>query len=487
MKRLYSFVVLLTFACSASSQYMRSSPKDLFDFYPKGIHYLSDSTAIAACSRVGMDEKELVFIDKKALITNTLDIPGTVFNLAGYKGNVLAFYFNERKRDHEDSDIHVLLIDVTQRRVIADKEVYKISGHDQIEGMVGKDDNGEFSYLLIRKSGLTYDPGGDPSEKETILYNKTRSLEVLTLSEDLAPSIHSLAGAVMNGYFINAISDNKGRITVLSHANGLLTAEKYDRTGLLLRTLTQSMELYNGKKSFFVECIGQHDPANDDRLVISIKHSGIKAKTMLMSVYLFDFAAEKGFISGAVALDKNFTNWIIHDPQMPNPDDFRYPRSLQPISVSFIEDRILVCNAENYGLTKTRSDRRMHYYTYYGRGAIVSIFDAQLHLQHRTLISRNAETYWCGLSTGIRNGKLEILGNEGTKATKYGFFCYRIDPETGALERKEMEMDTLMRQHPVDPNVILRFRDHLVVTHPVPDSVHYIDLSCYMHTVPYIP
>ncbi|HVU56158.1 MAG TPA: hypothetical protein VHD83_13930 [Puia sp.] len=487
MKRLYSFVILLFFTCSAFSQYMRSSPSDLFNFHPKGIHYLSDSTAIAACSQAGEREKELVFINKEALITNILDVPGIVFDLAGYKGNVLVFYYNEQERSHEDSDIHVVLIDVVKQRIVADKEIYKIPGHDQIESMVGKDNNDEFSHLLIRTSRLPYYPGGDPDEKEIRLYKTTKSLKVLTLSENLEPSTHSLASVVMNGYFITTMADKKGMITVLGHANGLLTAERYDRSGLLLQTLTQPMELYCGKKSFFVECVRQYDPANDDRLAISIKYPDLKGKTAMMSVYLFDFAAKKGLTSGTVALDKNFTNEIVHDPQMPDPAVFRHPRSLHPVSVSFIGDRILFCNEEAYGLAKTRHDRRMHYYTFYGQGGIVSIFDTQLHLQHRTFISRNTETYWNGLSSGIRNGKLEIFGNEGSEATKYGFFCFRIDPMTGALERKEMEMDSLWRQRPVDPDVILRFRDHLVVTHPVPDSVYHTDLNCYMHTVPYLP
>lgn len=87
----------------------------------------------------------------------------------------------------------------------------------------------------------------------------------------------------------------------------------------------------------------------------------------------------------------------------------------------------------------------------------------------------------------MRNGKVQLLGNEIWGPAKYGSFCYTIDPEKGTIERKETDWGSVMREYPLDIRSIFWFPKNQVVSHMSGNNFFGRHVDCYINTVPYLP
>jgi hypothetical protein len=183
-------------------------------------------------------------------------------------------------------------------------------------------------------------------------------------------------------------------------------------------------------------------------------------------------------------LDDDFTKEITHDPQMQHPKRFKRLNWLIPATLDFVGDRIVICDDAQYVSTGNSAT------VYSSEGGIVSIYDDQLHLQHRAFMYRMYDTFidlGRGFSSGVRDGKVMLLANEITGIAKYGLFAYIIDPEKGTLEKKETDQGLVMREYPADLRSVFWFRKDWVISRGAGSYFFGKHVDCYINPVPYLP
>jgi hypothetical protein len=484
MKNLFLYILPCLLSASVFSQ--KKDKAEEYPFLMKEILYLSDATGVGNLEYSENKKAGLAFVNDAAGMTKELNIPGRILGISKWNGQVLVLYVYEWHNE-PIREVHAAVVNVHSTSIVTDKVIYKNPGVEGIQCLVGNTGDGDFRYLLVRTTALTGDPGKSLSSKEYRKWISTKALQVIRLSDNLDPAVQPLSSAAVNGSFISAFTDRKGTATIMAYAGGMLVAEKFGQDGGLIKKLSSSLECYDGDDDFVISSIGKYDPANDDRLVFSIRNPPPKGHKKLLTTFLFDFSAGKSFSSGTVVLDKDFSKEVTGDPQITSTKHFKDLESLTPATIDFIGDRILVCNEEQYTWSMNTRDAAMRYDS---EGGILYMYDTQLHLQHRLFIDRTYETFidlGRGYSTHVKDGKLLLFDNELAGIGKYGNYCYVADPQKGTIEKKTMEWGNVMKQYPVDIRTVFWFKKNLLVSHPSGNYFFGKHVDCYLSAVPYQP
>jgi hypothetical protein len=195
MKNLYPLLLLCLFISRSHAQ-KKEKPEE----YPWMMNeriYLSDSTGVGN-QEFSSKKSGLVFVNNNAQVSKGLETPGRTLGIAKWKGNVLVFYVSEWD-GKPVKEIHALLADAKTKTVLSDKVIWQNPGDAQIECRIGKDEEGQFRYLLIRTSALTGDPGRSLSDKELKKKLTTTALQALLLSDKMEATLQPLSSAVTGG------------------------------------------------------------------------------------------------------------------------------------------------------------------------------------------------------------------------------------------------------------------------------------------------
>jgi len=463
MKKFSTFLPLLLSITLGFAQKKEKAPE--WPWQISDILYLSDSTGVGKLAY--SDKKSgMVFVNEKGIVEKEVPLPGHVFGFGKSKSNILAFYSNEWD-GKPMKEIHAILVDAKTKGVLFDKLVYTNTGENQLDCSLGKDNGGNLSYLLIRTTGLTGDPGRTLSEKEEKKLNTTTALTALFLSDKGEATLRQLPSAAIGGLFLSAYTNRKGEIAIVSELNDQVVAEKFGLDGLLQKKLTSALEFPEDhpSNSFWSHRVGRFDPTTDNTLAFSINNQDHRKRHMLLSLFVFDFATGKVLTNGSSTLDKDYFKQMKDNPELTKTKHFKDVENLKPDGVVYIGDKLAICNQIQYIWSMGQQGSATRYTS---EGAIVSIYDRQLKLLHQFFLDENYECFidiGRGFSYAIRDGKLLLFGNELAGIGAYDNFYYALDTEKFTMEKKKPEWGAVMKSYPVDPATVFWFHKSLLKTH----------------------
>lgn len=430
----------------------------------KSILYLSDSSGVGSLEY--SDKKSgLAFVNQTGEVEKELSLPGHVFGIGKWKGNIVCFY-SDAWDDKVDKEIHAVLVDARKKTILSDKLVYQNPGDVQLDLSMGNDNRGNFYYLLIRVTGLTGNTGRSLSNKEEKKLSATTALTAVFLSDKLEPSLRQIPSAAIGGVFLSNYTNRKGDITVLTEMDDQLIAEKFGQDGQLQKKLTSALEFPQDRPStYWAHKTGQFDPSSDDILSFSIRNFDHKGRHSLLSLFVFDFARGKVLTTGPTTLDKDYFKQLKENPELTKSKHFKQVEDLTPDGVSYIGDKLAVCNEIQYTYSLGQQGSATRYAS---DGAIVSVYDRELHLQHQFLLDKTYEAFinmGRGFSYAIRDRKLLIFGNELAGIASYNNFYYVLDMDKFTMEKKVPEWGNVGKSCPVNTNTVFWFNNGILKDH----------------------
>jgi len=462
MKNLLSVLfVLLSFTGSFAQK--KEKPTE-YPWQIRNIVYLSDSTGVG---NLGYSDKKsgLAFLNQNGQVEKELSLPGNVTEIGKWKNNILCIYINEFA-GKPAKEIHAALVDAKKRTILSDKLIYQNQGDIQLDLTPGKDNAGNFYYLLIRTTALAGDPGRTISEKEEKKLGSTTALTALYLSDKLEPTLRQLQSAAIGGIFLSSFTNKKGEIAILTESNDQLIAEKFGQDGQLQKKLTTALEFPDDRRSTYSSHrAGRFDPNADDLLAFSIENGDHKNHHSLLSLFLFDFATGKVLTNGPSILDKDYFHQMKDNSELTKTKHFKDVEDLKPDGVLFIGDKLAVCNQIQYLWSLPQQGAAVRFTS---EGAVLSLYDKQLHLLHQFFLDMYYECFMDvgrGLSYHLRDGKLLVFGNELAGVGAYGNFCYALDLNKFSVEKKIPEWGNVMKSYPVDPQTVFWFDKSILKNH----------------------
>jgi len=482
MKNLFTLLLLSLFLQQGFAQ-KKEKPEE-WPWQIKNILYLSDSTGVG---NLEYSEKKsgLVFVNQNGQVEKEVSLPGHVFGIAKWKGNILGIYSNAWD-SKVDKEIHAVLLDAKKRTILSDKLIYQNPGDIQLDCSMGNDNRGNFNYLLIRVTGLTGDPGRTLSEKEQKKMGATTALTALFLSDKLEPTLKQLSSAAIGGLFLSNYTNRKGDIAIISELDDQLIAEKFGQDGQLQKKVSGPLEFAQDRPStYWSHITGRFDPSSDDLLAFSIKNYDHKGRHSLLSLFVFDFAGGRALTNGTVTLDKDYFKQLKQDPELTRSKHFKDVENLTPDGVVYIGDKLAVCNEIEYTWAMGQQGSATRYTS---EGAIVSIYDRQLHLLHQFFLDKTYEAFidiGRGLSYHIRDGKLLLLGNELAGIGAYSNFYYVLDPEKFTMEKKKPEWGNVGKSAPVNTLTVFWFNNSILKNHSAENYFFGKHVNSYLAKVSY--
>jgi hypothetical protein len=443
------------------------------------IVYTSDSSG-AGIFRASKKKAGVVFVKENGEVEKEVSIPGYLLEIGKWKGNILVIYTTEWD-SKVDKELHAALVDSKTKAILSDKAIYQNPGNNNIETRVGNDEDGNFNYLLVRTSAAAGNHNSAYAEEAKSV--ATTALTAVFLSDNLEASVKQLPSVAIGGLFLYNYTNKRGEIFIVSHSGGQVVVEKFGQNGQMLQKVASPVDMY-AKGQWLHKGIGRFDPATDDLLAFSIANLNSK-KDNTISLFIFDLKKGKVLTNGTQELNKDYFKQLKADPEMTKSKQFKDIEDLKPDGIIYMGDKLIVCKdiKEDVPPPGPGSAAR-----YKGLGAIISVYDRQLHLLHEFFIDKHYECFineGRGLSYHIRNGKLLAFDNEDTGIASYGNFYYVIDPEKYTIEKKTPEWGNLMKSYPVEISTLFWFRNSIVKSHSAGDNFFGTHIDSYIQKINY--
>lgn len=424
--------------------------------------YTSDTTA-ATVLEYNDKKRSLGFITQDGMLEKEVPLTGSnIIGLCKWKGDILCIYTDEEDNTRK-KDIHAILVDPKTKSVLAEKVIYSNPGDRQIDLTAAKDAQDNFHYLLMRNTPVTRGRIRPFEYYFNVKMQETTGLTALYLSDQLQPSLKTMASACIGGTFLSSVTDDKGQTTILSAAGDQLIAEKFSPEGQQQQKLTAPFEYTPQGFNYLRVWTAQFDPANRNILTFSVTHY---TRRSFLSLYVFDFESGKIAFQQKDELNKDYFRTFKDNQDLKSTKNFKSVEDLKPDNIIYTKDRLVVFNEIRYDYDPGGKWATIQE----ADGVIVSIYDRQqYHLLHQFFLDRHQESkihVGLGLSYAVRDGKIHAFGCENlhTLAYHYGNFYYVIDPEKIVAERKTPDWGSNPTTDPVETSTIMWFRNYILRT-----------------------
>jgi hypothetical protein len=446
--------------------------------------YTSDSTGVASLTYSG-DKTGLAFINQDGVLEKELPLPCNTIGIGKWNGDIIAFYINEFDYRSVTRQIHAVLIDAKTKSILADKVVYNNPGDNMLSWEMGNDDRGNFAHLLIRVTGQDKAPGRTLDEKEQQQMDETTAMSILSLSDDLKPTLKPLASAAIGGIFFDNYTNTRGEATIVSYANDRLVAERFGTDGQLLKRIETPIDYAYLYFDWNDSRRGRLDPGTGDTLTFSMAHTDHRKKSSLLSLLVFDLKDGKTLFQQTSQLNKEYLQQCCDSLPLVRSKHFKPIQYLKPDGIIYVGDKLVVFNEIRYNWSMPQNGVSLRFDS---EGVIVNFYNNKYHLLRQLFLDRFYECYFNmgrGLSYCIRDGRILAFGNEQPHAFGYGSFCYSIDPETFTAEKRRLEWGDIPKTSPVDLNTLFWFRNTIVNNHNSNEYMFGSHLNSYLGKVDY--
>ncbi|HEY4107595.1 hypothetical protein [Puia sp.] len=483
MKNLCILLLLLS-ATPAFSQKSAASPKQKWQIYK--IAYTSDSTGVAL---LDYNEKRsgIVFLSQDGSIQKELPLPGEVWELAQWRGKVLAFYCDTWGKGWTvKKNIHALLIDPGTKAIVGDQLIYNNESGNMLDCTVNCDHQGNFHFFLVRTTGQKGDVGNEKSWKEYNRLRNTVALSAVYFSDSFKPVVVPLTGAAIGAdIYLGNYSNKAGEIGIVSFTKGVITAEKFGRDGKLQKTVTCPFEYSSDYWDYDNSIRGMFSPNDKDALVFSVANPDDRSRHRNIGSFVFDFASGQTKTLESVQLNKDYFRSFKNNPDLEKTKHFKEVEAFRPAGIFFIGDTLVVTKEIRYEeIVPPPSPVTI----WHGNGAIMSFYDKQYQLLHQVFLDKRYEAFMNlgrGLTYHIRDGKIYAYANILAGIGRLGNVCFVVNPKSYTVETKTPDWGDVTTSAPTLIEDMFWFRDKLLEDRTTEHYMFGAHIGSYLVTAAY--
>jgi hypothetical protein len=407
-------------------------------------------------------------INDKGKVEWQIPVPGYIFGMGKFKGNIILFYTEEHNhtRGYEEiKAIHAAIVSLKQKRIISDKIVFNNKKRSLATPYILNDPSGNFNTLLIRNSAFT----GTFLVREGFATDiKTAVTETLTridVSDELAPVEKQLESAAIGGSFAGICPGQGKDFYIISVSNNQAIAEKF--TGQEKPSQKLSTNISYKDKSY-VSAVAGFDSYSGDAVDVSLKYENME-KDKPVGLFRFDFSAGK-----ALASDNIFDKSKLLDHK--KIDD------LYPVKVLETKDNIILIKEIEF-TGHERQDME-----YIKEDGIVDIYSKDMHLVKEEILAKGYEARiytLTGISGHVKDGKLYVVTMEQYERVRYKDFLYTFDIPGGLKNKKILERSDARIEVMLDTDNAIWFPESFVIPRVSFRSHSFIKYNTELQTVSY--
>jgi hypothetical protein len=441
MKTLYLCLLLL-----AGTTTFAQAPH--FPWIVNQIILTADSMGVARLFT--REHDEVGFVQPDGTITNEIPVSGRIVGFGKWKGDIVALYMEDGQDYKVKKEIHAMLIDGRNRKSVMDKVIYTNTGGKLTMIKSINDDQDNFQYLLIRTTEQDGNSNMDAGGKEQTRTLATAALASIGLTADLKPVSVTLSSTAVGADYIAAFANHKGELSVISHANDQIVAEKFSPDGHLQLKLTAPLDFTLTRGWMEDNIRGLFDPRNNETLTFALTAKDHRDKHLVLSYFVFDFAAGKVPLQQSSVLDGDYRRQFKDNPDWKAARNCKNVEEQRPDGIIYLNDKLVIFSEIRYMEMPPRPDAAARFET---EGAIASIYDRQFHLVHQLFLDKNLECFTnagYGLSYHVRNGKIYAFGTELDGIAKYRNALFIIDPNNNAVSKITPDYGDGSRQDPIN-------------------------------------
>lgn len=338
---------------------------------------------------VGKDKWGVVKINENGKVLWQLNLTDPVVGIGMFNENIIAICVDDK---YKTVKVSATIINPATGKQLREKLIYQNPTSNQLEVKVQNKPDGSFNNILIRISDFKVKSGFNfsGSREDQLATNK---MQVLYIGADLSIKPIEIRTSISIDAYCGSLLDKSGNIFISGTANNQLYAFKFSADGVEKQKLFTPLV----DKSSGPSCLLAFDEANDNRIIIALRHN-IDKKTPAIQLVSFDFANLKTNFSQDEELEKEYAKAI-------NLEHVKgtYTGGLKPIDD--LEIRGIVQSQNKIAVIKeirtSSYNDRSSSTTYFNNAWIVSLYDKDLkHLKTFGLDKQFQVFAYAGLSIG---------------------------------------------------------------------------------------
>jgi hypothetical protein len=345
-------------------------------------------------------------------------------------------------------EIHAMLIDTRTRKSVADNVIFTNTSGKLPMATVIDDDQGDFHYLLIRTTEQNGNSDVNAGDKEKTRVLATTALAAITLTPDGRPAVTTLPSTAVGADFVAAYANRKGELSIISHANDQIIAEEFGLDDRLQKKLTAPLD-YTPTLDYDEDNIrGLFDPRNNETLTFALTAKDHRDKHLVLSFFVFDFAAGKIPLQQSSVLDGDYRKQFKDNPDWKAVKNVKNVEEQRPDGIVYLNEKLVIFTDIRYTVMPRGSGATR----FESEGAIANVFDSQYHPVHQFFLDKNFECFinnGRGLSYHVHNGKIYAFGSELDGVAKYRNALFIIDANNNTLSKITPDYGDGSKQHPV--------------------------------------
>jgi hypothetical protein len=409
--------------------------------------------------RYGRKDYGFGVVSSKGVMNWQIPVPGFPLGMGKFKNNVVVFYtFTNPDVAVVIKEIHAALIGINEKKIIEDKVVYENESKYSIDAFVLNDPGDNFTYLLVRTSGLKGLLAMGTIGAEAKI-NETTQLRTISLENNLAPHSKDVKSIALESVFVSACTGVNNDLYVSSFSNDQLITEKFDSDGKLTGKLSTDVSLRT--KSKFFPLI-KYDSLQGNCVDVAIAYAN-NHKDDVIRLFRFNFNDQKAYSTEETILNKDYVKHLEQTQgEKTRLSNFKSIDELYPVQILETTDKVIVLKEIQYHFTPSGDNAER-----FGRdGNIISIYTKKdLHPERDIIIDKDFETFIMGgnsIYSYMKNDKLYTVTCELTGPGKCKTFLYTININDGSMEKKVLEKEDAGKGWVTDPTTIAWFSNNFI-------------------------
>lgn len=298
-----------------------------------------------------------------------------------------------------------------------------------------------------------------PSNADT-KFLESSFIQLISLNNKLEPKFIEIKTVAANSYFAGAVADETKNIYICSFTNELITVEKFDSTGKLLKNLSTPFSVKD--KNPFFNCVIKNEMDNQQSVIIAttcINSSKMKA----LNTIKFDFSINKIITSGEIILNKDYRKTLKNVNEEAKGRNFSSIESLEPVQISDDSKRIIVVKeikSQNYEMQAKVT-------AYYRLGSIITIYSKKnFEIEREIVVDKKLGTFLessDGISVYLMNDYLWAITCENSGLVSFKTYLLKVNLSTGEITKEEIEKEDIGKGWVTFPMQTAWFKKNIIV------------------------
>lgn len=408
--------------------------------------------------RFDRDEYGVGIMNNKGVMTQEQAINLIPINCGIMGDNILVI--GEERKKLKTIGYNAILINKKTCSVLKEQNIFKKENSNRISCTLLKDPNNNFCYALFRQTN--YDEGFHfmgPSNADT-KFLESSFIQLISLNNKLEPKFIEIKTVAANSYFAGAVADETKNIYICSFTNELITVEKFDSTGKLLKNLSTPFSVKD--KNPFFNCVIKNEMDNQQSVIIAttcINSSKMKA----LNTIKFDFSINKIITSGEIILNKDYRKTLKNVNEEAKGRNFSNIESLEPVQIFDDSKRIIVVKeikSQNYEMQAKVT-------AYYRLGSIITIYSKKnFEIEREIVVDKKLGTFLessDGISVYLMNDYLWAITCENSGLVSFKTYLLKVNLSTGEITKEEIEKEDIGKGWVTFPMQTAWFKKNIIV------------------------